>query len=90
MTTAFRFPTATTDGRNGTAAEITEIEDAGQNGAPLVFERNERVWQVAPPILTYHYVRNIATKKELLIVTLSCRTPRVVSPADFLAILEET
>ena len=50
MTTALRFPTATADGRDGTDAKITQIDDAGQNGAPLLFERKQRVWQVARPI----------------------------------------
>src|SRR6266436_1090000 len=31
--------------------------------------------KLAPLLLTYHYVRNIATKKEPLIIPLSCRTP---------------
>jgi hypothetical protein len=75
MTTALRFPTATADGRDGTAAKITQIDNKGQNGAPLLLERTQRIWQVAPPFLTYQYVRNIATKKEPLIVALSCRTP---------------
>jgi hypothetical protein len=75
MTTALPFPTATADGRDGTAAKITHIDDAGQNGAPLLFERNQRVWRVAPPFLTYQYIRNIATKKKPLIVALSCRAP---------------
>ena len=43
MTTAFRFATATADGGDGTAAKITQIDDAGQNGAPLLFERNQRL-----------------------------------------------
>ena len=43
MTTAFRFATATADGSDGTAAKITQIDDTGQNGAPLLFERNQRL-----------------------------------------------
>ena len=43
MTTAFRLTTTTADGSDGTAAKITQIDDTGQNGAPLLFERNQRL-----------------------------------------------
>jgi hypothetical protein len=38
MTTAFRFPAAAADSGNGTASKVTQIDDAGQNGASLLFE----------------------------------------------------
>ena len=63
MTMTLRFTAASADGCDRTAAKITHIDDAGQNGTALLFERNKRLWQMAPPFLTYQYVRNIATKK---------------------------
>ena len=43
MTTAPRFPTTAADGRDGTTAKITQIDDMRQNGAALLFERNQRL-----------------------------------------------
>ena len=42
MTAALRLTTTTADGRDGTAPKVTEIDDAGQDGAPLLFERTQR------------------------------------------------
>ena len=44
MTTALRFTTTTADGRDGTAAKITQIDDVGQNSAPLLFKRKALLW----------------------------------------------
>jgi len=63
MTTALRLTAAAADGGYRTAAKISQIDDAGQNSGPLLFERKQRLWQMAPPILTYQYVRKRATKK---------------------------
>jgi hypothetical protein len=81
MTTAFRLTAAAANGCDGAAAKITQIDDAGQNGGPLLFKRNERVGQVAPPFLTYQYVRNTATKKEPLGLAHPCRAPILNDPA---------
>jgi hypothetical protein len=43
MTTALRFATAAANGADRTAAEISEMGDAGHNGGSLLFEGNERV-----------------------------------------------
>jgi hypothetical protein len=43
MTTALRFTTATADGSDGAAPKITQIDDTRQNGAALLFERNQRL-----------------------------------------------
>ena len=43
MTWALRFATAAADGRDRTAAKIAQIDDARQNGAPLLFERIKRL-----------------------------------------------
>ena len=43
MTMALRSTTAAADSRDGTAAKITQIDVMRQNGAPLLFERNQRL-----------------------------------------------
>jgi hypothetical protein len=43
MTTALRFTAAAADSGDGTAAKIPQIDDAGQNGGPLLFERAQSV-----------------------------------------------
>ena len=58
MTTAFRFSAATADGGEGTAAKVTQIDDAGQNGASLLFERDQRFWQDSTSI------PNVSLRKE--------------------------
>jgi len=45
MTTAIGFSAAAADGGDGTAAKVTQIGDAGQNSASLLFERDQRFWQ---------------------------------------------
>ena len=64
MTTALGFTAAAAYGSDGTAAKISQIDHPGQNGGPVLFERTQSVRQVAPPYLTYHYVRTQATKKD--------------------------
>ena len=76
MTTALRFTAAAADSGDGTAAKIPQIDDAVQNGGPLLFERAQSVWQVAPRLLTYNYVRNPATNKR----NHSCRRIYVAHP----------
>jgi len=48
MTTALRLTTTATDGSDGTAAKITQIDDTRQNSAPLLFEHTKRLWSVTP------------------------------------------
>ena len=64
MTTTVWFSTTTLDRGDGAAAKITKFQELCENAGPLLFEGGEGVRQRAPPILTYAYVRIIATKKE--------------------------
>ena len=64
MTMAVLFTAAATDCGDGTAAQITQLQDVRQNAGALLFEGGERIRQRAPPILTYIYVRIITPKKE--------------------------
>src|ERR1035441_2000497 len=64
MTTAVWLSATTVDSGDGTAAKITELEELCENAGTLLFEGGEGVRQMEPPILTYTYVRIIATKKE--------------------------
>ena len=60
---------------DGTTAEIPETHQVFQQRRPLLFENGQGIWQEAPPILTYHYVRIGATKKGTPNTPLPCRTP---------------
>jgi hypothetical protein len=64
MTAAVGFPTASTDGGDRAATEITQRKHLRQNSGPPLFETGKRFGHTAPPILTYHYVRITTTKKE--------------------------
>ena len=65
MTMAVRFSASTVDGRDGATAKITQRQDLRQDAGALLFQGGKGLRQRAPPILTYAYVRIIATKKEI-------------------------
>jgi hypothetical protein len=55
---------ATANGRNRATAKVTQLQDLAKNRGPPLFESGEGIWHRAPPLLTYHYVRILATEKE--------------------------
>ena len=64
MTTTVWLSTATVDGSDRAAAEITQLQNLHEDAGTLLFKGGEGVKQRASPILTYLYVRIITTKKE--------------------------
>src|SRR5215472_18258768 len=64
MTVAIGFSAATIDGGDGAAPKVTQLKNLDQDVRTLLFQSGEGVWQRAPPIRTYAYVRIIAPKKE--------------------------
>src|ERR1700737_417044 len=63
MTSAVWSSASATDGANRAAAKIPHFHDLRENSGALLFEVGKGVRQRAPPILTYHYVRIMPTKK---------------------------
>src|SRR5713226_3004120 len=63
MTSAVWSSAPATDGGNRAAAKIPHFHDLRENSGALLFEVGKGVRQRAPPILTYHYVRIMPTKK---------------------------
>src|ERR1700690_516911 len=55
MTMAVWFTATTIDCGDGSAAQITQLQDMGQYAGAQMFEGGQRLRQGVPPILTYIY-----------------------------------
>src|SRR3977135_2293072 len=88
MTAAVWLSTSAADRGNRATAKIPQFHDLSQKGGTLLFKAGKGVGQVTPPLLTYHYVRSMATTKGTCCNLLSTsRTPSLSTPPRDRAIL---